>query len=80
MSIPKCYAWEGINPLVPGRKSSSMFTGGQPASYCTQLANFHFEGGYKHNVRPKIRTIKQESDLCRMFTPCFLKGHPDLMG
>ena len=40
-----------LNPLVPGRKSSPMFKGVQPASYCTQLANY-FEGGYKHNKRP----------------------------
>ena len=32
-----------------------MFTGVQPASHCTQLANFHFEGGSKHNEQPHYR-------------------------
>ena len=41
-----------FNPLVSERKLSSTFTGVQPASYCTQLANYHFEDGYKHNERP----------------------------
>ena len=41
-----------VNPLVPGRKSLSMFTGVQPASYCTQFASVHFEGGYKNNEQP----------------------------
>ena len=64
-----------VNPLVPGRKSSSMFTGVQPAIYCTQLANFHFEGGYKHNDGPhqKLGQFNKNPFFgeCLIFvTPC----------
>ena len=64
-----------FNPLVTGRKSSSMFTGVQPASYCTQLANFNFEGGYKHNEQPHQKLGQLNKNLifgeCLLFvTPC----------
>ena len=52
-----------------------MFTGVQPASYRTQLANFHFEGGYKHNERPNQKLGQLNKNLifgeCLLFvTPC----------
>ena len=61
-----------INPLVPGRKSSSMFTG----EYCK-----HFEGGYKHNKQPhqKLGQLNKNLILFTFRKSMYLKGHPKLM-